>query len=62
MDSEMDPELSDQIWKRWLVCPVCKRGLEWRADTVACSGCGRVYPMEDGIPVLLRERATTPGI
>jgi uncharacterized protein YbaR (Trm112 family) len=55
---EMDPESDSDIWKQWLVCPVCKGGLEWRVETVACTACGRVYPVEDGIPVLLRERAT----
>jgi uncharacterized protein len=51
-------EIGAEIWKRWLVCPVCKSGLEWRAEAVTCRGCGRIYPIEDGIPVLLRERAT----
>lgn len=50
-----------EIWKQWLVCPVCKSGLHWRADAVNCSGCGRIYPIEDGIPVLLRERAALTG-
>lgn len=48
-----------------LVCPVCKSGLtltarEERADEViigslACRGCAAVYPIEDGIPNLLRK-------
>jgi hypothetical protein len=54
-------KIGAEIWKQWLVCPVCKSGLEWRAQTVACRGCGRIYPVEDEIPVLLRERATLPG-
>ncbi len=45
-----------------LVCPACRaqirdlgedRGLE-------CAGCGRVYPIQDGIPVLLVDAATPP--
>jgi uncharacterized protein YbaR (Trm112 family) len=55
---EIGPEFDPDIWKQWLVCPMCKSVLEWRADAVQCRGCGRVYPVEDGIPVLLRERAT----
>jgi len=26
-----------------------------------CLGCGRAYPMVDGIPVLIIDRATRPG-
>lgn len=45
-----------------LACPVCKAPLEQPAeDRLRCTGCGRVYPIEDGIPVLLVEAATRPG-
>jgi uncharacterized protein YbaR (Trm112 family) len=50
-----------EIAKQWLVCPVCKAELDWRADTVICRACRRVYPVEDEIPVLLRERAILPA-
>jgi len=50
-----------EIAKQWLVCPVCKAELDWRADTVICCACRRVYPVEDEIPVLLRERAILPA-
>jgi SAM-dependent methyltransferase len=33
-------------------CPVCRGALEGEA-ALACAGCGRVYPVEDGIPHLL---------
>jgi LSD1 subclass zinc finger protein len=40
-----------------LACPVCREALEYRekegAEQLKCSGCKRVYPIEDGIPVLL---------
>jgi uncharacterized protein YbaR (Trm112 family) len=45
-----------------LICPACHgeltaldadRGLE-------CAGCGRVYPIRDGIPVMLVEEASPP--
>jgi uncharacterized protein YbaR (Trm112 family) len=53
-----------EIMKQWLVCPVCKGALDWREHapppTVACTVCGRVYPFDEGIPVLLRERAVLP--
>lgn len=30
------------------------------ADALTCTSCGRVYPVRDGIPVLLLEEAWTP--
>ncbi len=42
---------------RWLVCPVCRHGLQLEAAAVLCLGCGRRYPILDGIPVLLEDRA-----
>ncbi len=43
---------------RWLVCPVCRKALGLDAATVLCTGCGRRYPIVDGIPVLLADRAS----
>jgi uncharacterized protein YbaR (Trm112 family) len=40
-----------------LVCPVCHASLTMQADGIECVGCGRVYPVVDGLPVLLAERA-----
>jgi uncharacterized protein YbaR (Trm112 family) len=42
---------------RSLVCPVCHAGLQLEAQSIACSGCSRHYPVVDGIPVLLVDRA-----
>lgn len=38
-----------------LACPVCKGELLPSADgsSLCCSPCARVYPVVDGIPVLL---------
>ena len=44
-----------------LVCPVpeCRKPLTLAADenSLTCSACGRVYPVRDGIPILLVEEA-----
>ncbi|ADW67465.1 Trm112 family protein [Granulicella tundricola] len=40
-----------------LVCPVCFGRLVLAETTVRCEGCGRVYPVVDGLPVLLADRA-----
>lgn len=43
-----------------LACPVCRKPLHAAPDDSAykCEGCRRVYPVRDGIPVLLPEEAT----
>jgi uncharacterized protein len=40
-----------------LACPVCFGTLQAADDAVVCEGCGRIYPVIDGIPVLIAERA-----
>ena len=43
-----------------LVCPKCKGELEYRqepAEALACHACRMVYPVEDGIPILLIDEA-----
>lgn len=41
-----------------LACPADDHGpLAPRADRLVCTVCGRSYPVEDGIPVLLLDRA-----
>ena len=45
---------------RWLVCPVCHGPLSLRTgpQAIRCEGCHRVYPIVDGLPILLAARAT----
>jgi len=40
-----------------LVCPACLGGLVLKADRLVCAGCGRGYPIVDGIPALIGGRA-----
>ena len=43
-----------------LACPACRQSLVIgpEGDTLRCTGCRRVYPVQDDIPILLVERAT----
>lgn len=49
-------------WIDQLACPACQGELQFTADCATCTSCGRVYPVEDGIPVLIVERAILPPI
>lgn len=42
-----------------LVCPVCKTPVKLTPDGLGlrCAGCRIVYPVRDGIPVMIREEA-----
>jgi uncharacterized protein YbaR (Trm112 family) len=43
-----------------LACPVCHADLAAATEAVRCTGCGRLYPVVDGIPILLPDRAVIP--
>jgi uncharacterized protein len=43
-----------------LACPVCFGELRLDDAGIACVGCLRIYPLIDGIPMLIAERAI-PG-
>ncbi|MFZ0745818.1 MAG: Trm112 family protein [Terracidiphilus sp.] len=49
-------------WIDQLACPVCLGALRLEETRVVCIGCGRAYPVEDGIPVLIVERAVEPSL
>ncbi|HEU4950815.1 MAG TPA: Trm112 family protein [Holophagaceae bacterium] len=48
----LDPRLLELI-----CCPDCRGELAPREADLKCRACGLVYPIEDGIPVLLVDRA-----
>jgi uncharacterized protein YbaR (Trm112 family) len=39
-----------------LACPACLGDLRMEAARLVCEGCGRAYPVVDGIPVLIAGR------
>lgn len=45
-----------------LVCPLCKAPVRLLEDQngLQCPQCLRVYPVRDGIPVMLPEEASIP--
>jgi uncharacterized protein YbaR (Trm112 family) len=47
-------------WREALACPVCFGSLHFQEATVVCGGCGRAYPIVDGIAVLIPQRADRP--
>ena len=47
----------DQDLVRLLACPVCQAGIAPHRERLICQGCARVYPVQDGIPILLPDTA-----
>ncbi len=41
-----------------LACPLCRGDMEYSKDkkNLVCSGCGKRYPIKEGIPVLLPKK------
>ncbi|MGB7554750.1 MAG: Trm112 family protein [Candidatus Korobacteraceae bacterium] len=54
----ISPELLEVI-----ACPVCRKPLVPRGeDGLKCNECKRVYPIRNGIPILLEPEATIEQI
>ncbi len=51
----LDKELLDI-----LACPACRSEVRQSGDEILCTGCGRRYPIQDDIPVMLVEEAIGP--
>lgn len=43
-----------------LACPACRGEIKLAGNRLVCQHCGRRYPIEDGIPIMLIERAELP--
>jgi uncharacterized protein YbaR (Trm112 family) len=56
--SLIDPDLASI-----LICPVDQGELsqDEDAERLVCDDCGRRYPVESGIPIMLPERAESPN-
>lgn len=56
----LDPEFLEI-----LACPLCKAPFEYREkagkEQLVCTQCKRVYPIEDGIPILLPDAGVVEG-
>ncbi len=46
-----------------LACPADdnRPPLRQEGETLVCDQCGRIYPIQDGIPILLPEEALSPN-
>jgi uncharacterized protein YbaR (Trm112 family) len=44
-----------------LACPACLGGLSIEGEQLVCALCARVYPILDGIPVLIARSEAKPG-
>jgi uncharacterized protein YbaR (Trm112 family) len=47
-------------WANALACPACFASLRADCGKMLCVGCGRLYPVIDGVPILISDRAENP--
>ena len=43
-----------------LICSACGSAVREKGDAIECTACKRRYPIENGIPVMLVDRAEKP--
>ncbi|HEX4283829.1 MAG TPA: Trm112 family protein [Terracidiphilus sp.] len=56
-DSHSGPSQTLATWADDLACPACAHTLRIEQTRIVCNGCSRSYPILDGIPVLIIDRA-----
>jgi uncharacterized protein YbaR (Trm112 family) len=44
-----------------LACPACRASLDQQEGMLRCRGCGRGFPIRDGVPVMLLDEAVAPA-
>jgi uncharacterized protein YbaR (Trm112 family) len=59
VDPSKNPSFDTSIVEQ-LACPACLGNLRMSENRLVCAGCGRGYPIVDGIPVLIVERVVAP--
>lgn len=62
VDGEKEHKSTEQLQKDLLdilACPKCKTSVVQDGNTIKCTNkdCGLIYPIRDGIPVMLIEEA-----
>lgn len=50
-------KITTQVQER-LICPHCRSRLQSRGQTFSCQGCGKLYPVIAGIPILIDESSS----
>lgn len=55
-----NPSLAHPAVLELLACPACHAELRPEAGRIVCTRCARVYPILNGIPVLIADRTTPP--
>ena len=45
-----------------LACPACRQPIRLENEEIVCTGCGRRYPIREGIPIMLIEESSDPTI
>lgn len=62
----MSPEAAAPIFNEavlaQLACPACHGNLRAEPASLVCFNCDRIYPVIDGIPVLIADRALRSGV
>jgi len=58
-DKPAHPPAFDPAVLVQLACPACFRDLRLEGARLVCIACRRAYPIVDGTPVLIVERAET---
>lgn len=53
----MEEKKMDKKLLEILVCPVCKAEVKLVKEEIICQKCGRIYPIKNGIPIMLEKEA-----